>query len=64
MTMQASDTIPSLNPRQRAWLQEQQRFIHSGLNARQFCLEHRLNVATFYNRRQRLKELVLAPVEY
>jgi hypothetical protein len=57
--MQASDTIPSLNSRQRAWLQEQQRFIHSGLNARQFCLEQQLNVATFYNRRQRLKELGL-----
>lgn len=57
--MQASDTIPSLNSRQRAWLQEQQQFVNSGLNARQFCLEQQLNVATFYNRRQRLKELGL-----
>ena len=55
--MHANDTIPFLTPRQQAWLEEQQQFVESGLSAREFCRQRRLNISTFYNRRERLAEL-------
>ena len=55
--MHTNDTISFLTPRQQTWLEEQQQFVESGLSAREFCRQRRLNISTFYNRRERLAEL-------
>jgi hypothetical protein len=51
--MHTNDTISFLTPRQQTWLEEQQQFVESGLSAREFCRQRRLNISTFYNRRER-----------
>ena len=48
--MQTNDTTPRLNPRQQAWLTEQQQYVSSGLGAHAFCRQQQLNVSLFYNR--------------
>lgn len=47
--MQTNDTTPRLNPRQQAWLTEQQQYVCSGLGAHAFCRQQQLNPSTFYD---------------
>ena len=60
--MQTNDTTPRLNPRQQAWLTEQQQYVNSGLGVHAFCRQQQLNPSTFYDRRARLAKLGLMPM--
>ena len=55
--MQSPKQVQPLSPRQQQWRNEQDQFEASGLTAHKFCELHRLNVSTFYKRRERLAEL-------